>query len=383
MKSKLKILITTYYFHPDITPRAFRAFELAREFSKQGHEVKVYTRDTGEDYSSLKDRFSVIPVSTGYLFNRSRKQASSASAHPAPKKSGIRSALIKLMRRGQFWVYPGGVSFEYGFTLSRALSQEEGQFDLLISIGLPIAVHFGSAMAVDRNPALAMVRIADYGDPFSGSSGYPPLPFRYRFEKWILDRFDHISIPIIGTRNLYKRFKPTERISIIPQGFDFSTLKLATYQKEATPRFAYAGIFYPYQKHPGFLFEYLCSLPIDFRFTLFTDINNQESMSLIEPYRSKLGEKLEIHHLIPRLDCIHELSRFDFLVNLEWENSIQRSSKVIDYALSGRPIISFSQEAHIESLFGAFLRGDYSDQLAVDLESYDIRAVAEKFITLT
>ena len=52
-----RILIVTRFFHPDITPRAFRAYELAKEFSRQGHDVTVLTTKREFDYSYIEQRF--------------------------------------------------------------------------------------------------------------------------------------------------------------------------------------------------------------------------------------------------------------------------------------------------------------------------------------
>ena len=52
-----KILIVTRLFHPEITPRAFRAYELAKEFSRQGHDVTVLTTEREFDYSCVEQCF--------------------------------------------------------------------------------------------------------------------------------------------------------------------------------------------------------------------------------------------------------------------------------------------------------------------------------------
>lgn len=51
-----KILIVTRFFYPDITPRAFRAFELAKEFALQGHEVTVLTTERNYNYDVIEQQ---------------------------------------------------------------------------------------------------------------------------------------------------------------------------------------------------------------------------------------------------------------------------------------------------------------------------------------
>ena len=44
----MKVLLVSAAFYPEISPRSFRATELATELSRQGHSVKVITKDLGE-----------------------------------------------------------------------------------------------------------------------------------------------------------------------------------------------------------------------------------------------------------------------------------------------------------------------------------------------
>ena len=37
----MNILLVSYYFYPELTPRAFRTFELVKEFCEQGHKVTL------------------------------------------------------------------------------------------------------------------------------------------------------------------------------------------------------------------------------------------------------------------------------------------------------------------------------------------------------
>lgn len=61
---KKKILIVTKFFHPDITPRAFRAFELAKEFWRQGHNVTVMTTIRDYDYSQIEQDYNLTIKAT-------------------------------------------------------------------------------------------------------------------------------------------------------------------------------------------------------------------------------------------------------------------------------------------------------------------------------
>ena len=99
-------------------------------------------------------------------------------------------------------------------------------------------------------------------------------------------------------------------------------------------------------------------------------------------YRKKLGEKLLIRAPVEREHLIHEMATMDFVINFDNENSNQRPSKLIDYAMSRRPILSFNHQTFREDVFQSFLKGDYSERYHVDLEQYDIRRVVDQFEAL-
>ena len=70
------ILITTYFFYPEILPRAFRAFELAKEFAIRGHNVTVYIPNYEYDYSTIEYEtgIKVIKINSGFFINRNSKK---------------------------------------------------------------------------------------------------------------------------------------------------------------------------------------------------------------------------------------------------------------------------------------------------------------------
>ena len=112
----------------------------------------------------------------------------------------------------------------------------------------------------------------------------------------------------------------------------------------------------------------------------FWEKQSTSDTSLISYTAKKLlGEKLLIKSPIDRESLIHEMAKMDFVINFDNDNAIQRPSKLIDYAMSRRPILSFNHQTFRSEDFQAFLKGDYSAQYHVDLEQYDIRRVVDQF----
>ena len=103
------------------------------------------------------------------------------------------------------------------------------------------------------------------------------------------------------------------------------------------------------------------------------------TLQLLDEYKKKLGDRLEIREPLPREELVHVMATMEFVVNFDNENSNQKPSKLIDYAMSKKPILSFNSQTFKAEVFEEFLRGDYTNQEQIDLAQYDIRTVVDKF----
>ncbi len=356
-----KILIVTRYFYPDITPRAFRAYELAKEFSRQGHDVTVLTTKREFDYSYIEQRFGICVRAI-------------AKSEPYQIQGG---GLKRVMRYILQWLflYP---SIFLTRSFKRSLKHEAG-YDLLISIAHPFSVHFGVASAKINNKALCKTWVADCGDPFVGNgTARLPAPFYFHWlELWFCKKTDYISIPIVEAKPAYPS-KYQNKLRVIPQGFDFSENN-PNYEEgfNAVPTFAYAGMLGDTRDPRGFL-NFLCQLELDFKFIIYT-----MNYNLLEPYQKMLGKKLEVRCYIPRKELLDVLGKMDFLISFEVESKVQKSSKLIDYALVQRPVLSMKLPNIDKIGLKEFLVGNYEKQMKLDdIEQYNIKNVASDFIDL-
>jgi len=190
---------------------------------------------------------------------------------------------------------------------------------MIISIATPYDTHIGIAFAILRKKNLFQdgVKVADYGDPLYKNSALPNCFLYYWIDKFIASKFDYITIPTEAAISIYKIFKNKKNIKVIPQGFDFTNIKRAKYIKNKVLTFGYAGLFYEDIRNPKPLLEFLLSLDtknIDFKFIIYTKIDNINNMKLLNEYKDLLQEKLCIYASIAREDVIYELSKMDFLI---------------------------------------------------------------------
>jgi hypothetical protein len=381
----MRILIASYFFYPEGTPRATRTFELAREFARLGHDIVAYIPDYPQGYAELEARwgFKVRAVPSGFFLNKGDKRSDSLASKALAAPSRLKRALY----RAYYWA-TGGRQLEYARTLYKALRDDDkaltAPYDFALSIGLPFSVHLAVSRWLRRGGRLRGPAVADYGDPYY----YDPMEKKFFIHRFIearaLKAFGYVCIPHGCIRECFTPYKGVEaKLRIIPQGFDLSGKGLPAYEPNALPSFAYAGVFYRNHGEPGELFAALSGLEKPFRFIVYTDTRpGSESMSCLAPYAAALGSRLELRERVPRERLLAELAGMDFLVSIDWPGVLH--TKLIDYRLAKRPILSYEPGSFSDDTLKAFLSGDYAEDFSghINLADYDIRTVAQSFLAL-
>lgn len=365
--TKKKILIVASSFYPNNSPRSFRTTELSKELARQGHEVEVIIPFRGFDYTGYANDNRLIIRDLGKLrFNDIEL-----------KGNRIAVLVKRIVRRvlSLLFEYP---FIELMFKVSNRLRKKDG-FDILISVAVPFPIHWGVAKARTRKHRIADVWIADCGDPYMGDttdSFRKMFYFKY-IEKWFCRKTDFITVPFDGAvAAYYPEFR--EKIKIIPQGIRLEGLHIPVYEKmNDFPVFSYAGGFIPGKRDPKALMHFLATCNKKFKFVVYT---SQTEMLL--PYKQVLQDRLDIRKSIPREELLTVLAGMDFLVNLDNNTSTQLPSKLIDYAITGRPVLNVTSDSDFKQLID-FLDGNYAGRMKLEPpEKYDIRVVAEAFARL-
>lgn len=366
---KKKILIVSASFYPANTPRSFRTTELAKEFARQGHEVKVLT----PRISPVHDRFQEeYHVEIGNL------------GTPRWKIVSVRGkGLLRLIRRGMvrfaklLLEYP---NLEYSGMVKRALKKETG-YDLLISIAVPHPIHWGAAAVDLKAGKVCKTWVADCGDPYVGQENDSfRVPFYFSMvEKWFMRKADYITVPTVGAISAYfPEFRP--KIRVIPQGFRFEDYPHPDGNRDQpVRRFAYAGGFIKGRRDPSELLDVLYESEQDFEFHIFT---NTPQLLGSKPGRS--DDRIVLHDPVPRDALMKTLSSMDFMINFENVGNRQTPSKLIDYLILKKPILSIKTGSLDREIVEEFLSGNYEHQLVIDdPDQYRIENVCRRFIQLT
>jgi len=367
-----RILIVCRSFFPEISPRSFRATELAKEFARQGHDVTILFPTNGRDYTEFEK-----------IYNVKIKDLGTLRFKPIQLNGGGLLLLLKRALRRTLQVLFEYPDIQLMFMVAKALKNERGH-DLLISIAVPHPIHWGVAKAWKKGNSIAKKWIADCGDPFMLArldTFNKPFYFKY-FEKCFCRKCDYLTVPFDDMKlQFYHDFR--SKVFTIPQGFDFGEIK--RYEgiiENRIPTFMYAGSIILGKRDLSLFLDFLSGLQRDFRFIVYT---NQTQW--YEKYKLLLNDRLELRKYIDRKDLIFEMSKVDFLINVDTVldgglNFEAVPSKLIDYALSCRPILNiYSNKLDVEKV-NAFLNGDYSGRRIIDLNKYNIKVVSDQFIQL-
>ena len=361
----LKIVIISKNSYPALGPRAHRTTELAIELAKRGHKVTVYAMLGRFDYSNFSQKTNITFKNLGV-----------SKLGVTDNEGFYNKALWAKGLRRLFSKYAEVPNAELMPMVNKAL-KNEGNIDYLITIAQPHTIHWSAANYVNSNPNKIKFWVADCGDPYMKNPYHKHPNYFERFEKNWGNKCNFITVPIASAKKAYyQEFE--KKIKVIPQGFRFDNLKLANYKPNAIPTFAYAGKVYIGLRDPSNFLEYLCGLNIDFKFIVYTKNEN-----VFAPFKEKLGDKLIINGYLPRKELLRELSKMDFLLNIKNISQIQQPSKLIDYALTNRPILEISSLFDEEKEFQQFIEGNYENQVELkNINSYNITNVTNEFLSL-
>ena len=366
--TKKNILIVSQAFYPENSPRSFRATELAKEFAGTGHRVTVITPRIDSVHDTFEHEFG---VQVKHMGNYTWKPIKI-------KGKGIELLMRRIIFRftNLLFEYP---TIQLFWLVKRALKKESG-YDLMISVAVPYPVHWGVAAARTKKNKIAKVWVADCGDPYVGRENDTfKVPFYFRYiEKWFCRKADYLTVP---TRGAIQAYFPEfhYKIKVISQGFRFEDIELydgAT--NNCKPVFAYAGAFIPGKRDPGELLSYLCEQESDFEFRIFTT-----TPGIVQPFINLSNNRINLMPVIPRKELLFELSKLDFVVNFENEGGRQTPSKLIDYVIINKPILSVKTGGLNKAVVDEFLSGNYLHRVIIDEpDQYRIENVCSKFLSL-
>ncbi|MEC5166430.1 glycosyltransferase involved in cell wall biosynthesis [Flavobacterium sp. PL11] len=369
---KKKILIVARTFFPEQSPRSFRTTELAKELARQGHQVDVLLpknmqeKIENEFDNSLGIKFLYFGLLTWKPFERSK------ISWIGDWKRKFGRLLFLLFE------YP---NIEIYYKLPKILKTLKG-YDLMVSIAVPHENHWAIAKVRTAKHPIAKIWVADCGDPFMTNvleTIAPPFYFR-ALENSFLKKADFISVPTATSADAYSN-KYHDKFQVIPQGFNFEEVDIAAIKPtHKAPTFAYAGgVSATGIRSLHEVIKVLKEIGKPFTFHVF----GANAKAVLQAVAIGYEEQIVLHDAIPRRNLLYKLSEMDFLINLDNGTHLNTPSKLIDYALSQRPILSIDPLHPNRSRVTSFLKGDYRDATIInDIQVYNIKNVASNFLNL-
>lgn len=369
-KRKNSILLVSRWSVPAKNPRAFRTTELIKELAGRQYELSAVLPDYAIKFCGIRTYHVAAPM---YGINERN----------IVRKYSIQRVLMDIIRKLSVYFLgetPGNII--YSLRLIKVLRDIllTNSYDVVISISYPFYVNL--AVAICRQLSnYKMLAIADCGDPFYDNPSCRKAPYLKWLEKKVLRCFDYVTIPLEAARKSYADYEIGNKLRIIPQGFAIPQVEDDVYSRNDVPVFCYAGVLYEKIRNPRYFFDYLMQVKQDFIFVVYA-LPDTFTLNLLGEYKKKLGKKMDIREPLSREELIYVMSQMEFVVNFDNENSNQKPSKLIDYAMSKRPILSFNSRTFNAEIFQEFLDGDYHNREQIDVSQYDIRIVADKFEAL-
>ena len=369
----MKLLLITYSYTPDLTPRAFRWAAVAEALVARGHDVHVIrNKETGTERSEAINGVMVYRVGANlrevfrnWLGGSSPTRATS-TATGALNRSQPTTARIYIGRAIK-WIYdhsakiilwPDFASFWYFPAVVRAhkLMRKE-KYDAMISVSLPFTGH---CVGLALKKCYGLPWIVDIGDPFSFMNETPVNNhvlfgwLNYRTESKVLQNADYVTVTTDGTRTEYLRCFPDvagNKISVIPPLFvaPANVDELAPFFTELNKtRLVFAGTLYSKIRNPAVLLDFFSSLltteiaeHLELHF--FGVMNDCEPY--FERYRELMGVKIFLHGLVSRASAVRAMKDATILVNIGNATAYQLPSKVVEYVMLGKPVLNITKSA--------------------------------------
>ena len=103
----------------------------------------------------------------------------------------------------------------------------------------------------------------------------------------------------------------------------------------------------------------------------------------VAPFVTASKGRIIMQSIVPREKLLYELSKMHFVVNFENVGFTQTPSKLIDYLIINKPVLSVTFGNLQPTIFHDFLKGNYEQKMVLpEKNNYKIENVASQFIAL-
>jgi hypothetical protein len=364
----MKVLIVSYAYSPELSPRAFRWTAIAEELASLGHSVKVVCASSlGQAVAEYVNGVEIHRAGSNARENIKRWLRLEATTTPIKSPPVLEALVSSRSKIGSFIksiythtvrkiLWPDFAAFWYfsALKLAHKVIKKERP-DVLVTVSLPYTSHL-VGLALKRRYAIRW--IVDIGDPFSFMTETPVNNYKLfhslnaRSESRVLQMADAITVTTEGTKREYlKHFSAliSKKIVAIPPLFSPPKIvddSVSFFKDSKRIRLVFAGTLYRAIRDPMALlafFRLLSSTSHGSHVELhFLGVIN-DCKPCFFAYEDLLGSKIFLHGLVSRGEALQAMQEANVLVNLGNSTAFQLPSKVVEYVMLGKPVLNIAK----------------------------------------
>lgn len=355
----MNLLIITYCYAPDATPRAFRWSAIAEYWAARGDRIDVVATGRGGDPRLVvRNGVNVHRVGEGAmgrlrrLFADKRGAPGDGGGFTATPRISAAKALYDATWRRVYW--PDHAMLWYLPALGEAKRLcRNHRYDGMITVSHPFTGHL---VGLALNRAFPDLRwIADVGDPLSLEGNVPfNNPALYsglnkKIDARVYAQSDAVSVTVEGCRSALAGCFPASvgKTHVIPPLLSLAPSCGATDTPlggRGTIDLVYLGVLYADIRPPDALLALFAAMHgrnDSLRLHFFGDIQN--CGDAFTRYRPLMNTAIFVHEPVPHETAGAIMSNADVLVNIGNDTPFQLPSKLVEYAGAGRPILNIGR----------------------------------------
>ncbi len=365
----MRLLVVSNFYTPMVSPRAFRWAAIAEYWAAQGHVVDVVcawmsARPLHETLNGVhlhRVGKSLVQVLRGWV-RQPGVEGSHGRQLEASSAGGGKRRLTAFMKwvHNRTWkrvYWPDDACLWYFPAMiegKRLLTSHD--YNGLVTVSIPFTSHLVGLRLKREFPSIPW--IVDIGDPFSFSDAAPQNNHRiYRWlnhyaEEIVLATADAVTVTTDRTLERYAILFPKSAsklhtvpplVSITGSELGNDEVSSALSSDAGKVRLMFIGSLNKNVRNPDFLlqlFARVLETPLADRVELHFVGEIHDCGDSFRAYRALLGEKIFLHGVVSHETAIQAMHEADILVNIGNRTAHQLPSKVVEYASTGKPILS-------------------------------------------
>lgn len=342
----MNILILNFYYEPTTDAHAYRWAQIARYYSKIGHNVEVITgKVSGSPYEEVL--FGVRVKRVGMI---KKKTVDGLNVRATNGINKLQLSFVNSLRPLYRALYWPDASWHWAPAVFKEVYlRRKNHYDIVVSYYPCFAAHLAASFLkrVSKFPNFKWV--LDYGDPFSVSETWQPNNYRIydRINRSIERRYAKSGTMVLTNEQTRKAYLSNIgedlSIKVLPHLVDlnkfYNDICDSKVREDCVVNWLYIGSFHPGIREPHRLLALARALNkrgyIKVKLNMYGPANGFD----LNP-----NDCPEIRHwgYLDRDLAVEKLKNADFIVNVDNENCVMTPSKIVECIATGRPIINIA-----------------------------------------